>query len=228
MVPGFPLDGGRILRSIFWAVSNNLRKATRWASWVGQGIAWLMILGGISMAFGFTIPIFGEGFISGMWLAFIGWFLQSSAVASYQQVVVRDILEDVPVKRMMRSDPPTVSSSETVDALIHDKIMNSDDQAFPVVDGDRFLGLVTLDDVRGVPRNSWGNTSIRDVMTPNEELVSVSEDEDAAEALQKLQSRDFRQLPVMRDGSLAGLLRRRDIIKWLQLQSDEVGSGVLE
>ena len=86
MIPAFPLDGGRVLRSIFWAISNNLRKATRWASWIGQGIAWLMIVAGIAMVFGVQLPVLGTGPISGLWLAFIGWFLNSSASRSYQQV----------------------------------------------------------------------------------------------------------------------------------------------
>jgi len=108
MVPGFPLDGGRVLRSIFWSITNDLRKATRWATWVGQAIAWLFILAGISMVFGARIPFFGTGAFSGLWLIFIGWFLNNAAVQAYQQVVVKDILEGIPVSRLMRPDTPTV------------------------------------------------------------------------------------------------------------------------
>ena len=118
MIPAFPLDGGRVLRSIFWAISNNLRKATRWASWIGQGIAWLMIVAGIAMVFGVQLPVLGTGPISGLWLAFIGWFLNSSASRSYQQVVVQDMLEDVPVRRLMRTNPPTVPPDITIDSLV--------------------------------------------------------------------------------------------------------------
>jgi Zn-dependent protease len=88
LIPGFPLDGGRIVRSILWAVTENLRRATRWASWLGQGIAWLMILGGIAMTFGVRIPFFGTGLGNGLWLAFIGWFLNNASAQSYQQVAV--------------------------------------------------------------------------------------------------------------------------------------------
>ena len=220
LVPGFPLDGGRVLRSIFWAASDDLRLATRWASWIGQGIAWLMIGGGIAMVFGMQIPFLGSGVSGGLWLAFIGWFLHSSASAGYRQVVVQDILEDVPVERMMRANPPSVPPGISVDELVNDGIMGTDDHAFPVVDGGELVGLVTLEDVRAVSRTSWGNTLVRQIMTPTDQLVSVTADGDAAEALNKLQSRDVRQLPVMRNGTLAGLLRRRDIVKWLQLHSE--------
>jgi CBS domain-containing protein len=220
LIPGFPLDGGRVLRSLLWAATDNLRRATRWASWAGQGIAWLMIVAGIAMVFGASIPVLGSGVGNGLWLAFIGWFLHGSAVASYRQVVIQDILEGVPVERMMRADPPSVLPDINVDELVNDGIMGTDDHTFPVMEEGHLVGLVTLEDVRGVPRTTWAETSVRQIMTPADQLVSVNPEEDAAEALNQLQARDVRQLPVLRNGSLAGLLRRRDIIRWLQLHSE--------
>jgi Zn-dependent protease/predicted transcriptional regulator len=222
LTPGFPLDGGRVLRSILWAATSNLRRATRWASWTGQAIAWLMIIGGISMAFGAQIPFFGTGLISGLWLAFIGWFLNSASVQSYQQVVVHDILEGVPVERMMRTNPPTCLPNCSVSHLVHEHIMGTDDQTFPVLDDGRLVGIVTLEDVRRVSRHAWDTTTVSEIMTPADQLTVVTPDEDAAEALNKLTQRDVRQLPVLRDGELVGLLRRRDIIKWLQLQAQTI------
>jgi Zn-dependent protease/predicted transcriptional regulator len=220
LIPGFPLDGGRVVRSILWAVTDNLRRATRWASWLGQGIAWMMIIAGITMVFGARIPILGTGLGNGLWLSFIGWFLHTASVQSYRQVVIQDILEGVPVERMMRTDPPTCSPDCTVSNLVHEHIMKSDDQSFPVVDNGRFVGLVTLDDVRGVSRDEWETTSVRQIMTPSDQLIEVTLQEDAADALGKLARADVRQLPVVDNGSLAGLLRRRDIVKWLQLESE--------
>lgn len=221
LIPGFPLDGGRVLRSIFWGVTDNLRQATQWASFIGRGIAWLLIFGGISMAFGVSIPVFGTGFINGLWLAFIGWFMHNAAVQSYQQLIVRDILEDVPVSRLMREDPPTVSASTTVDTLIHSHIMQSDDHAFPVLEQGELRGIVTLDDVRAVSRDAWNATSVDDIMTPVDQLSTVSPDDCADVALTQLIGTDVRQLPVLDDqGQLQGLLRRRDILKWLQLEAD--------
>jgi Zn-dependent protease len=222
LIPGFPLDGGRVLRSILWAIMDDLRRATRWASFVGQGIAWLMIMAGISMVFGMQIPYLGTGVANGVWLAFIGWFLNTASARSYRQVVIHDILEDVPVTRMMRQDPPTVPPDVSIDALIDDHIMKSDDQAFPVLDeAGNVLGIVTLDDVRTVSRDERSTTNIRQIMTPLDEMATLSPEDEASGALQKLVQRDVRQLPVLKDGqNLAGLLRRRDIIKWLQLESD--------
>jgi Zn-dependent protease len=222
LIPGFPLDGGRVLRSILWAATNNLQRATRWAAWVGQGIAWLMILAGVAMIFGVQIPFFGTGFVSGLWLAFIGWFLNSASAQSYQQLVIHDVLEGVPVSRMMRVNPPVCSSSCTVSRLVHDHIMGTDDQAFPILEGDRLAGLVTLEDVRKVAHDAWDSTIVKDIMTPADKLIAVSPDEDAGQALEKLSSNDVRQLPVLSNGELVGLLRRRDIIKWLQLHAESV------
>jgi Zn-dependent protease len=222
LIPGFPLDGGRVLRSIMWVLTDNLRRATRWASWVGQAIAWLMIFAGIAMTFGMRIPFFGTGLGNGLWLAFIGWFLNSASVQSYQRVVIQDILEGVPVVRMMRADPPTCLADCSVSQLVHDHIMQTDEQSFPILkNGTRQLaGLVTLQDVRGISRDAWDTTTVADIMMPLDNLVLVGPEDDAAEALGKLTGRDVRQLPVVRDGELVGMLRRRDIIRWLQLQSE--------
>src|SRR5690554_5255494 len=123
LAPGFPLDGGRVLRSILWGVTGNLQRATRWASYAGQAIAWLMIVTGVAMVFGAEVPFFGTGFVSGLWLAFIGWFLNNASRASYQQVVLQNLLEDVAVGSIMRRNPPTVSPSATISSLVYDSIM---------------------------------------------------------------------------------------------------------
>lgn len=219
MVPGFPLDGGRILRSILWSATDSLRRATRWASYVGQGTAWLMIGSGIAMVFGVRIPFFGSGLVSGLWLAFIGWFLHSASVQGYQQVVVRDILEGIPVERMMKRDASSVSGDITVSHLVQE-IMDSDDYAFVVMEGDQMVGIVTLQDMRKVNKDRWDETRVREIMTPREELELVSPDEDAAETLSTISQRDIRQIPVVQNDSLLGVVRRQDIIRWLQIHSD--------
>ena len=221
LVPGFPLDGGRVLRSILWAATRNLRQATQWAAWVGQAVAWLFIIAGVAMVFGFEVPFFGSGLIGGLWLAFIGWFLNSAAIASYRQVVVDDMLEGVPVARLMRSEAPMVPSSLPLSQLVDDFIMKTDERAFPVVDGGRLVGLVCLEDVRKVPRTEWDTTPASQIMTPANELTFASPREDASQALRKLGRRDVRQIPVLQDGRLVGMLRRRDVLRWLQLQSSQ-------
>ena len=219
LIPGFPLDGGRILRSALWAITDNLNKATRWASWVGQAVAWALILAGIAMLFGVTFPILGGGFINGIWIIFIGWFLQNAAVQSYRKVVVQDILEDVPVKRMMYTDVPVVSADLSVAKLVDDHIMKSDNRAFIVFDGEKMLGLVTIEDVRKTAQEARNLTLVKDVMTPSQKMIVVAPDEEASEAFYRLQAEDIRQLPVVNGNKIVGLLRRKDIIRWLQLQS---------
>jgi Zn-dependent protease/predicted transcriptional regulator len=222
LIPGFPLDGGRILRSLLWAATDNLKRATRWASWAGQGIAWLMIIAGIAMTFGLSIPFFGTGLSSGLWLALIGWFLNNASAQSYRRVVIQGILEDVPVARIMRDCPPTVRSDISIDSLVHDHVMKTDDHAFPVIDDGQLVGIVTLEDIRSVEREEWNEKRVGDIMTNSDQVITISSEEDAAEALNRLRSRDVRQLPVMENGQLTGCLRRRDIVKWLQLETEAV------
>jgi CBS domain-containing protein len=227
LIPGFPLDGGRVLRSILWAITDNLRSATRWASWIGQAISWLMIFSGIAMTFGVNIPFFGQGLAGGLWLAFIGWFLHNASVQSYRQMVIRDALEDVPISEVMRHNPPVVTPDLTVSELVHSYIMQTDDQGFPVIDDDVLVGLVTLEDVRSVPRDAWSNTQIREIMTPVSDLITLSLEDTTLKALEELANHDIRQLPVVSNGTLQGLVRRADIVKWLRLQSDsEIGSQI--
>ena len=223
LIPGFPLDGGRVLRSILWTITKNLRLATRWASWVGQGVAWLFIIAGIAMVFGVDLPFFGTGFISGLWLAFIGWFLNNAAMQSYQQVVVHDLLEGVPVSQLMRSNVPSVTPNTSVASLVHDHIMGTDERSFPVIDQTGLVGLICIEDVRKVHREEWNATPVSRIMTPVNQLVTATPREDAGEALDALARKDVEQLPVMQNGQLVGMLRRRDIVRWLQLQSERVG-----
>ena len=222
LIPGFPLDGGRVLRSILWAATHNLRQATRWAAGVGQAVAWLFIAAGVAMAFGVTLPFFGTGLLSGLWLAFIGWFLNQAAVQGYQQVVINDILEGVPVSRLMRANAPTVTPSMPLSQLVDEYLMGTDERAFPVVEDDRLAGLVCLEDVRKVHRSEWDTTTVGAVMTPASELQVANPREDASEALNMLSTRDVRQVPVVEGGHLVGMLRRRDVLRWLQLHSGAV------
>lgn len=227
MIPGFPLDGGRVLRSILWSITEDLRKATRWASWVGQSIAWLMIMGGISMVFGAKIPFFGSGLIDGLWLSFIGWFLNSAAVQSYQEIVVQDILEGVKVEDMMRVDPPTVNGKLSVSELVDKHIMQKDDHAFPVLEENHLVGLVTLEDVRGVNKENWEDVLVNEIMTPRDELVTVTKDEDASDAFTKLSRKSVRQLPVCEGDEIVGLLRREEIVKWLKIHANSVMGNMM-
>ena len=219
LIPGFPLDGGRILRSILWAITDNVVKATRWASIVGQVVAWLLILAGLFMLFGTEIPLLGSGIINGMWIIFIGWFLQNAAVQTYQKTVVQDILENVAVAQIMNPNVPVVPAETKVDDLVEKHIMKTDNQAFIVFDDGRMVGLVSIDDVRKLSAEERQSVVVRDIMTPSRKLVVVAPNENASEALDRLQNQEIRQLPVVSGNRIVGLLRRKDILRWLELQS---------
>lgn len=219
LIPGFPLDGGRIVRSILWGITDNLNKATRWASWMGQAVAWTLIFAGMSMLFGAQIPLLGGGFINGLWLIFIGWFLQNAAVQSYRKVVIQDVLDDVAVKQIMNTNVPIISANTSIEDLVNDHIMQSDHRAFIVYEDDTMVGLVTIDDVRKLDSEARNRMMVREIMTPSQKLLVVAPDEEVSDAFQRLQSKDVRQLPVVKENEIVGLLRRKDIVRWLQFQS---------
>jgi Zn-dependent protease len=222
LVPGFPLDGGRVLRAILWGVTGDLLQATQWASRLGQGFAWLLIMLGISMMLGVQVPFFGSGVFPGMWLALIGWFLNNAALTSYRQLLVSEALHGVPVTRLMRRDLLSVYPAMSIDALVDERLMQSDQRAFPVIEDDNLLGLVCLHDIRRTPRDAWRNTFVGDIMTPAERLSTIGIDADAAQALQRLSREGVNQLPVMDHGRLVGLIQREDILKWLSLYGDRL------
>lgn len=221
LLPGFPLDGGRVFRSLLWAITGNLQQATKYASWVGQGFGWLFIFMGISMAFGVSFPFFGSGIFSGLWLAFIGWFLIGIAREGYEQVMIEDILKNTTVAAMMKANVPSVGPETTVESLVHEHILGTDQRAWPVVENQQLAGLVCLDDVRKVSKNDWPRVIVKEIMTPISELRTVSPQEKASEALKVIVGEDINQLPVLDKGKFLGLVSRRDILLWLQVHSKE-------
>ena len=219
LIPGFPLDGGRIIRAILWGLSDDLSKATRWAARLGQLIAFLIIAVGLAMLVGLRIPFFGGGFVNGIWLIFIGWFLQNAALLSYRKTLIQDVLDDVPVSRIMYKNVPVAPAGISIETLVNDYLMKSENRVFIIHEGENTIGLITIDDVRKVSPEDRKNTLVQNVMTPADKMIVVNPDEEAADALNRLQSEDIRQLPVVSGNKIIGLLRRKDIIRWLQFQS---------
>ncbi|MFW6049958.1 MAG: site-2 protease family protein [Myxococcota bacterium] len=213
MVPGFPLDGGRVLRSLLWWGTGSLEKATRWASRVGQAVAFALIAWGVVLLFGNPI--------AGLWRILIGWFLNNAAKSSYQQMMIQQVLHRVTVRRVMREDLASVPPELTVAQLVHGHIMRTDQRCFPVLGNDRLVGLVCLADVRTVPEAEWESTRVDAIMTPASDLSTVAADDAADEALRALASRDVDQLPVMEGDRLVGMVRRQDLVRWLSLHLGE-------
>ncbi|MGD2141060.1 MAG: site-2 protease family protein [Burkholderiales bacterium] len=225
LVPGFPLDGGRALRALLWGLTGDLQRATRWASRGGQAFAWLLTGIGIAMMLGIPVPPFGRGLVSGLWLVFIGWFLNNAATMGYRQLVVRDALEDVPVSRLMLKKITMVDPGESVHDLIEQQLMPSGQRAFPVTENTRLVGLVSLQDLNRVPRDHWSQTAIKTIMTPRSRLTTVAPHDSAGNALSLLARQNLNQLPVVDGEHVVGMLRREDIIKWLSLQADAHPGG---
>lgn len=221
MVPGFPLDGGRVLRSVLWWATGSFRKATRWASIAGQAVAWTLITSGIFMAFGFYVPILGTGVVQGLWLVLIGWFLSRAARSSYEQVIISQALRDVPVSRLMLSAVDAVSPDMTVTELVQTRLMHTDQRCFPVLRDGTLDGLVCIEDLRRVPELYWDETPISEIMTPSAEIMTLGPDAESREAMRVLARQDVDQIPVVQDGRLLGLVRRQDIAKWLGLHAHD-------
>ena len=219
LIPGFPLDGGRLLRAALWRATGDLHRSTRWASWSGQAIGWMLVLLGVAMAFGARVPFFGAGMIGGLWLAFIGWFLTSAAAQSYEGLLVHEVLEGVTVARLMRPRGASVRADSSVESLVREGFMHSDDRAFLVLDdAGRFVGLVCRRDLRQASEPMWGETPVGQIMTPVERLVTTAPNEGLSSALAKLTRIDVGQLPVVEDGELVGLLERRDVSRWIEIR----------
>ncbi len=220
LIPAFPLDGGRIVRSLFWAVSGDVRGSTRWASLLGQGIGWAMIFGGMAMFFGISIPFFGSGVFNGVWLMFIGWFLNNAASAGYKHVVMQDMLVDVPVRNVMQTQIPVISSDLLLNDLMNRQLTQPEEQTMLVAEGQDVVGMVAMNDVQKSSKEIGKPVSVSDIMTPVSDLEYVTPDQDVAEAYDHLQMLDLRQIPVVLNNRIVGLLRRKDILRWLQFHSE--------
>jgi len=213
LIPGFPLDGGRVLRALIWGISGNLRMATLVASWFGQGIALLFMLWGVWQ-------VFAGAFINGLWIAFIGWFLRNASISGYCQVLIRDMLRDIRVEDLMSHDFETVSPAPTIQQIVDDYVLRRRDHAYPVADGDHLRGIICLHDVKAVPRQRWASTLVREVMTSWEKLATVSAEDDGNTVLTFMNTHNVGQLPVVEEDRVMGMLRRSDIIRFMQLRSE--------
>jgi Zn-dependent protease/predicted transcriptional regulator len=213
LVPGFPLDGGRVLRSLLWWQSQDLRRATRIASNIGRGIGYLLIFIGIAL-------IFFSDWISGLWLAFIGWFLSNAAASSYRQLALQDILKGHHVSELMIRDCPTVPPQVTIQQLVNEQILTSGRRCFPVVQNDRILGLITMHDIKRAPRKQWPAKTAGEVMTPFAKLKSVRPDEDLITVLKILTEQNINQLLVVEEGKIVGIIARDQLLSFISIRSE--------
>ena len=213
LIPGFPLDGGRILRSIIWGITGNLLRATRIATIIGQLVGYGFIIWGV-----YRILV-QQDFTSGLWTAFIGWFLQNAAEATYRQMVAEQVFRGVRVGQLMTPSPVAVEPGTTIARLVEEYILGRRLRCAPVVLGDRLLGIITIGDVQKVPREAWPATYVSEAMTRAADLQLVRDTDELTTALALLGAGEFDQLPVVdAGGRLVALLTRADVIRYLQLR----------
>ena len=209
LIPGYPLDGGRVFRAIVWAITGNMRRATLIAANVGRLFAFLFIFVGVWQ-------MFSGNLTGGLWIAFIGWFLENAASAQVQQGMVQGLLAGHRVSQAMSTHCATVPADLTLQDLVDEHILGSGQRCFLVNRGDNTVGLMTLHRIKEVPRPDWAATSAAQVMLPIERLECIEPDAELWAVLQKMDRDGVNQLPVTRDNHVVGMLSREDVITYLR------------
>jgi Zn-dependent protease/CBS domain-containing protein len=216
LIPGFPMDGGRVLRSILWGKTKDYFYATRKASGIGQKIALFFIIFGL---FSFLTG-FSPG---GLWLVFIGWFLYTAAQASYQQVSLQENLSGLKVKDVMVKDMVTLSSSVSLDEAVNGYFLRYGYGGFPVFEDGRFLGIITLKEVKNIPREDWTKVKVSDVLISHNREWEVLPEDDVMKALEMMITKDKGRIVVTENNKVIGLITRNGIARYVQIKGKERG-----
>ena len=221
LVPAFPLDGGRMLRAALWHFKKDVHAATRISSQMGNGFGLALIFLGI-------VAFVQGSIIGGMWWFLIGIFLRGAATASYQRLVLHDMLHQQPVSRFMRRDPETVAPSVTIREWVEDYVYRHHFKMFPVVEGSTLLGAVTIDDIREIPREDWGEVTVREVMKPRSDENTIEAGAETEKLLTAMMhpGRQTRYLVVEGD-RLVGIIALKDVLELiaLKMEIERPGTG---
>ncbi|MBA7628908.1 putative zinc metalloprotease Rip3 [subsurface metagenome] len=222
LIPGFPLDGGRLLRATLWRSTGDFKRSTRIATRVGRGVGYSFIGGGIIIVVLslFGLSPFGLNWFSGVWIAFIGWFLQNAASASYRQTEWREKLQRFTAAQVMITNLPVVPPDITLGRLVEEYIFPTGHRFFTVANEGRFEGILTLDNIKSVSRQAWGVTQVKEVMTPPEGLKAAHPSQNALSVLEEMNENNIRQMPVVSEGRVIGLITRDDLIRFLRTHSE--------
>jgi Zn-dependent protease/CBS domain-containing protein len=224
LIPAFPTDGGRVFRSILWAITKDLRRATYWAAFLGQAFGWILI------GFGLLDAFTTGDWIGGLWLGLIGLFLNNTARNTYQQVVVRELLQGEVVSRYMNPEPVVVPPSLDLQHWVDEYVYRYHRKAFPVASDGRLEGFISTRALSEIPREEWGRHTVGEVMRQDLKAVTIRPDADALAALGKMQRTGLSRLLVADQGRLVGIISLKDLMKLLQHKlaleqapDDEVG-----
>ncbi len=210
ILPGFPLDGGRVLRSIAWKRTGSFRKATRIASSVGEMFGYGLIIAG------FFVLLAG-GLLDGIWLAFIGWFLLGAARGEASGLQLEGVLKRLTARQVMQEDFASVTPGTPVAEIVNDYMVGKGERAVMVANDGAVLGVITVSDVRRVPRDAWPSVPAQRVMTPRASVITVNANQPAVEVLVLLGEKGLNQVPVLDEGRMVGMVTRRDLLDRIQL-----------
>jgi len=219
LIPGFPLDGGRILRALIWQRTGDYKRATRIASLAGQSVAYLMIGGGIAIMFinlstNFYIPV------NGIMLAFIGWFLHHFATTGYRQVEIRESLRSLTARAVMGTDYIAISPNLSLKELVQDYVLPTGRRYFVVAEDRRLAGMLSFENIKAVPQTRWDITPVRAVMTPADKVVSARPEEEALSILERMEEHDLNQMPVVKERLVLGIIVRENLLHFIRLRSE--------
>jgi Zn-dependent protease/predicted transcriptional regulator len=213
MIPGFPLDGGRVLRGAIWWITGNVKRATTIAARVGQFIAFAMIIYGVMQFFR------GTG-INGLWMTFIGWFLLSASRESYAQMVISEGLRGLRVADVMSRDFPIVDANSNLQTFAEENLTRTGRRFWVVTLNGQPEGIITPSEISSVSRNRWPYTTVADVMRPLDATRTVNPNTPLTEALEVMAQQDLNQLPVVSEKGLTGLISRAHILQLIQTRAE--------
>ncbi len=213
LLPGFPLDGGRILRSVIWHWRGDFRLASRISASIGSGFGIVLIIFGV-------VNLIGGQVIGGIWYCLIGMFLRGAASSSYRQVLIRQTLGGREVAAFMTRDPEVVQPEVTLETLVEDHVYRHHHKLFPVLEGDRLLGFVNMQHIKSVPREKWSSTKVCDVMRKTSKDNTLSPDTDAMEALKRMNRTQTSRFMVARNDRLEGVVTLKDFLEFFSMKTE--------
>lgn len=212
LIPGFPMDGGRILRSVLWSRTKDYYYATKKASNFGQRIALFFLFFGLFLLF--------TGSSGGLWLLLIGWFLYMAAQSSSQEATLQEVLSGIKVKEVMARDIVTINSSIPIDEAVDKYFLRYGYGygGFPVMDDGKFLGIVTLKEIKDIPRKDWSKVKVSDILVPHNKKWEITPDSDVMRALELMIKEDKGRIIVMENDKVVDLITRNGIARYLQIK----------
>jgi Zn-dependent protease len=213
LLPGFPLDGGRVLRAAVWAWTGSFDRANRTAAVSGE----LLALGLIGVG---TLRAIGSDLVGGIWMALIGWFLHSAVVAGRAEAALRDLLRGATVSQTMARECPSIAPGMTLERLVREEVLGAGRRCFVVAEDGKLRGLLTLHEVKGVPRDQWDHVTVAEVMQPAQVLATVAPEESLLKALEQMDDANVAQLPVVVDGHWLGMLDRERIVHYMRVRAE--------